>query len=176
MFNFANYNYSYERTNTIRSNTSRFDHNHSSKSVSLEIIEKKRAKILIVDDNCYNSEATKNILNKIFKESRSERDIIICSDGVDILYQIIQDQSRGNEIKCIITDENMEYINGSEAIRIIRNLERCNKIKFVNIISATGNDEYQYTSEIIKAGAQLVLSKPIQKATIKRALEELNII
>ena len=142
---------------------------------AMEIKERKE-KILIVDDNVYNNESTKNILRKILKEAGSQIEIIIGSDGADIIHQIIQDQSKGNEIKCIITDENMEYINGSEAIRIIRNLEKRHKIKFVNIISVTGNEESEFANEIIKAGAQMILSKPLPKHLIEKALKELNII
>jgi hypothetical protein len=142
----------------------------------VDIIRRKKQKFLIVDDNYYNSEATKNILTKLFKETGLEIEFVICSDGVDIIHQIIQDQSKGNEIKCVITDENMEYMNGSEAIRIIRNMERRNKIKRVNIISVTGNDDAQLSGEITKAGAQMVLSKPLSKSLITMALKHLNVI
>jgi len=57
----------------------------------------------------------------------------------------------------------MEYINGSEAIKIIRNLEKKNKIKSVNIISVTGNEESELSTEIINAGANLVLAKPLKR-------------
>ena len=70
----------------------------------------------------------------------------------------------------------MEYLNGSEAIKIIRDLERRLKIKFVNIISVTGNEDSQNTNEIKKAGAQLVLSKPVSKTVIASALKELGIL
>ena len=136
----------------------------------------KKEKILIVDDNYYNNEATKNILRKILKEAGSEIEIITGSDGADIIHQIILDQSKGNEIRCIITDENMEYINGSEAIRIIRNLERKNKIKFVNIISVTGNEGSEFSNEIVEAGADLVLGKPLKRLLIQKTLKQFNII
>ena len=37
----------------------------------------------------------------------------------EIIQKVIEDQRNGNKIKCIITDENMEYLNGSDAIKII---------------------------------------------------------
>ena len=70
----------------------------------------------------------------------------------------------------------MEYINGSEAIRIIRSLERRNKIKSVNIISVTGNEDAVVSKEILKLGAQIVLCKPLQKKLISKALKDLKII
>ena len=150
--------------------------NQEQVDISGKINEIKKQKILVVDDNYFNCDATKNILKKILKEAGSDIEIITGSDGADIIHLIIQDQLKGNEIKCIITDENMEYINGSGAIRIIRNLERRNKIKFVNIISVTGNEDAELSSEIIKLGAQIVLSKPLPKKLISKALKDLSII
>ena len=136
----------------------------------------KKEKILIVDDNHYISEATQNILKKVLTEACRNMEIILASDGVDILHHVIQDQSKGNEIKCILTDENMEYMNGSEAIRIIRGLEKRNKTKFVKIISVTGNEESQYIDKIKSAGAQLVMGKPLSKLLLAKFLKDLNII
>jgi len=147
-----------------------------SRYTKIEMNLERKDKILIVDDNHYNCESTKNILKKVLKEACSELEIIVGSDGADIIYYVIEDQSKGNEIKCIITDENMEYINGSDAIKIIRNMERLNKIKFVNIISLTGNEDLDSNYELIKAGAQAVFCKPLPRLLIAKALKDFNII
>jgi PleD family two-component response regulator len=136
----------------------------------------KKEKILLIDDNHFINEATKNVLSKVLKEASSKIEIIVGSDGADMIHQVIRDQSKGNEIKCILTDENMEYINGSEAIMIIRKLEKCHKIKFINIISVTGMEDSRSSDEIKKAGAQLVLNKPLSKNVIKGILKDLNLI
>ncbi len=61
--------------------------------------------------------------------------IIEGKDGVDLISHIIRDQLNQNRIACIITDENMEFLNGSDAIKIIRNLEKSNRIKPTKIAS-----------------------------------------
>ena len=147
-----------------------------SRNSTFEINMEKKEKILIVDDNHYNCVSTKNILKKILKEASSEIEIIIGSDGADIIHHIIQDQSKGNEIKCIITDENMEYLNGSDAIKIIQNLESLNKIKNVKIISLTGNEDLEFKNKLFNAGAQAVFTKPLTKLLLANALKDLNII
>ncbi len=40
----------------------------------------------------------------------TDYEIVECYDGADMLFKIIEDQSNGNMIKLIITDENMEYM------------------------------------------------------------------
>ena len=145
-----------------------------SNDVSLK--SKKKGKILVVDDNHLVNEVTVRLLTKVLKENESDMEIILASDGSDIIHHIIQDQSKGNEIKCILTDENMEYLNGSEAIRIVRNLEKRRKVKFVNIFSVTSNEEPYYIDEIKRAGAQIVLNKPLTKFLIASVLKEFEII
>ena len=56
------------------------------------------------------------------KEKQLDYEIIQCTDGMDIL-KFILDENIFDHIKIIITDENMEYLNGSEAIKIIRMIE-----------------------------------------------------
>jgi len=50
------------------------------------------------------------------------------SDGIDTLKFIMDDQKNNNMIKCIITDELMEFVDGSLSISILRQLEKENKI------------------------------------------------
>ncbi len=133
-------------------------------------------KFLIVDDDKYICNSIKILVNKIFKEANHMIDIITASDGVNIIHDVIEDQINGNKIKCIITDENMEYMNGSDAINIIRNLEKKNKIKNVKIITVTSQEDIQFVNNIKNIGADLVMSKPLSKLSLSKALKDLNII
>ena len=145
-------------------------------SLDVSLKSKKKGKILVVDDSHLVNEVTVRLLRKVLTEAGSDMEIIVASDGSEMVHNIIQDQYKGNEIKCIFTDENMEYLNGSEAIRIIRNLENRRKVKFVNIISVTSNEEPYFIDEIKKAGAQTVLGKPLTKFVLARVLKEFKII
>jgi len=79
------------------------------------IVNIKKNKILIIDDHKIIRESLVVLIKKILKNLNKENifEIIEGFDGVDILSSLIHDQSKENEIKCVITDENMEYINGS---------------------------------------------------------------
>ncbi len=103
---------------------------------------------------------------KLFKKE-IEYEIIEGKDGFDILNNIINDQYNNNLIKCVITHENMEYINGSEAIEIIRNLEKNQKIKNVVIGTITAfQDEFNIT-KIKSSGANQILPKPCSEKIMK---------
>ncbi len=82
------------------------------------------------------------------------------NDGSDIIKNIVLDQNKNNRIKCIITDENMEYINGSRAIKIIRNLEKDKKIKPVTIVSIFAIEENISKKSINESGADYSFGKP----------------
>ena len=136
---------------------------------------KYSGKILIVDDNQFLRISLKNVLNKIMIETRIYYEIIEGTDGVDILKYIIDDQFLQNQIKCIFTDENMDYINGSEAIRIVRNLVKENKIKNVSIISITSYEDDVSKDNIMKCGVDSIVSKPYTKSQLLTALRKVNI-
>lgn len=133
-------------------------------------------KILIIDDNDFINDSVKQIMEKIIVEYKLDLEVIQGSDGVDMLKLIIEDQKEGNLIKCVFTDEYMEYINGSEAIRIIRGLERDNKIKKNIIFSISSGEDNENCNMILKSGADDVLGKPVSKSVIINCLKKFKVI
>ena len=137
----------------------------------------EKLKILIVDDHKIIRSTLKNLCEKIFRKySKKIYEILEANDGVDILYNLVYDQSQNNLIKCVITDENMEYINGSDAIQIIRKLEKFNKIKFTPIATITAFENNSMKENIIKNGADFILSKPCNEIHLKQFFEKFDII
>ena len=136
----------------------------------------KKLKILIVDDNQFINDSLKKLLEKIISEAKKDFEIIQVIDGIDMIKHIVDDQTYGNSIKCILTDENMEYINGSEAIRILRSLEKKNKIKNTKIISISCQEDNFSVKVMLDAGADRVLGKPISKTLIMNTLKDLKVL
>lgn len=128
-------------------------------------------KILIIDDNKLIVDSIQRNLSKILKEHKSDTEVIRGSDGIDLVKLIIDDQKHGNKIKCVLLDENMEYMNGSEAIKIIRKMESEKKIKKVFVCTMSAVEEGNHVSY----GNQS-LSKPISSADLELLLKDLNII
>ena len=106
------------------------------------------------------------MIENSLEEERKNFEVIQCSDGIDLIKLVVEDQNHGNLIKCVFTDENMEYINGSEAIKILRILEKKNKIKTLKIFSITCHEDVDSVKMITESGADLVLSKPISKTIL----------
>ena len=130
------------------------------------------SKILIIDDHKYIRDNLKNLISLICKEKKIYIDILEGNDGIDMLSHLKKNQSSNNKIKCIITDENMEYLNGSEAIRIIRKLEQLKKFAPVEIVSITAYEDEYNKKNITESGSNFILSKPCKKMDIVNIIEK----
>jgi len=168
----------YSNTNIILKKDLREIAEKSKLDINEEEIESfkiTKYKILIVDDHKFLRESLKNIILKILKKRNILKyfQVIEGIDGVDILYHIINDQAQNNLIKCVITDENMEYINGSQAIKIIKELETQLKIKPIALASITA-----YSDEFMKdqtGGIDCFLPKPCSEKHLLKFFEDFNI-
>ena len=93
-------------------------------------------------------------------------------DGFDIIQLYLQDQIERN-IKLIITDENMDYFNGSEAIKFIKNFEKLKNIDSLYIVSLSGNEDPNMKEYLKKCGATTCLDKPFSKNNFKTIIEDI---
>lgn len=130
----------------------------NSNNINVELISKDY--ILIADDNHLINDVNKKIIETCLKKLNADYEIILCSDGVDIIRNILNEKMK-KSIKCIITDENMEFLNGSEAIKFVRNLESKNYLDKIPIISVTSHEDKTIVNNILSCGANHVLSKPL---------------
>lgn len=149
-------------------NTNNNNNNNNSNMIS----NSKNKKILVVDD-------TETIRRSIKKLLRSDAyfenyDILEASDGIELLNTVIIDQLQGNNIKLIITDENMEFMSGSAAIAILKQLEKESKINKIFIASLTAFSDEDINNNLIKLGADVVITKPLSITNKKILLEKFD--
>ena len=115
--------------------------------------------IVVVDDHSFVRENTVNLLNKVLISLNiNDCSIIEASDGIELLNIVIKDKN--NKIKCIFIDENMDYLNGSETVKIIRKLQNLNKINSYNIVSITALEDNESKIKILKSGVNSIIMKP----------------
>ena len=133
-------------------------------------------KFLVVDDNQPIRFSLINLLKEIFFSYDKSFDIIEAMDGIDILKIIMEDQKNGNLIKCIFTDESMEYLDGSQAIEMIRKMENRNRITRCNIVTVSSFEDEFNKREILAKGADYFIEKPCRKCDLINILSELELI
>lgn len=115
--------------------------------------------ILVVDDNNINLKFMQEVLKTM------NITVFLCSNGIDAL-----EVYKNNAIDLIFMDENMSGMQGHEAILRIRTFEKESKKKTSIIIGLTGNADKQTNKILHDAGANSVLTKPIQLHKIQEAI------
>jgi len=140
------------------------------------IVNQSKDAILVIDDNQFIRYSIKNILNEIFREFKKDFQIFEGCDGIDTLKFIMDDQKNNKLIKCIITDELMEFVDGSLSITILKQLEKKNKIKKTAIISLTSFDDDINKINIHSSGVDAIITKPCSRIQLMKTLQSLNII
>ena len=130
--------------------------------------------ILVVDDHKLVRDNTINLLKNVLSNLKLDNfDILEGSDGIDLLNMVRSD--RENRIKCILIDENMEYLNGSEAVNFIRKWEEYKKIQRYEIISVTAFDDKETQQRILFSGVNSVLFKPCTKTDFIKIFEKFSL-
>lgn len=127
---------------------------------------------LVIDDNLYIRESVRRLLQmslkNLLKKDLVKKDFQIFegADGIDALKLLI-DPVIGSRVRGMFIDENMEYLNGSETIRIVRKFQSLNKIQKFNIATVTAFEDSVTRSVILQAGVDEILPKPLSKNNVE---------
>lgn len=111
-----------------------------------------------------------NLFKRYFNENNLNWGILVGKDGIDCLKHVIDDNDNDRKIKLIITDENMNYMQGSSATSILRKLEQIQKIKPLFIVSLTAFMDKENHDYILSNGANIVCVKPLSYKKLQEIL------
>ena len=148
-------------TNTIITLINPGDEKKKEKVFSDGLDKLKGKKILVVDDNTINLKFMKEVLKKMNMQT------VLAQSGDESIEKF-----KTEEIDLIFMDENMPGMSGGEAISIIRKREEKKKLKKITIIGLTGDADDKTRESLLNAGADDVLTKPVQLKEIIRVISE----
>jgi signal transduction histidine kinase/CheY-like chemotaxis protein len=151
------------------------------RETTVEILPQKFNKkniIIIADDHSDLRKSFKQVVKMIYKDILDKIEIIECRDGTEILCQIfnIYVQNNSNLINCIITDEHMNFMNGSVAANFINGLVSDRKIKDIPIIFCTAYADMANYNKISSFKPLKILNKPLKKDQLLETFKEANIL
>lgn len=129
-----------------------------------------------MDDNEIINESNKKIITDILNEYKLNLNIVVANDGYDIIKIALTHEYDYETITCIVTDENMDYMSGSKAIRFIRNFEKVKNLNSRKIISLTCHEDTNILNNIYNSGADEILSKPLSKNNMKKIFGKIGLI
>ncbi|KLN64823.1 ATP-binding protein [Vibrio sp. VPAP30] len=116
-------------------------------------------RILLIEDNRVNAVVAKRFLREYAS------DIIWAKDGLQALEILKRDQ-----FDLIVTDNHMPKLSGVETIKRIRNV-----LKLDTVVFAYTADVFKEAHDsLIGAGANFVLTKPLQKPSLDLALKQFS--
>lgn len=132
--------------------------------------------IIVVDDNSIINDSMKKLIEIVLNGKKILYEILMLTDGLDVLKFLLSDNDKKSSVRFIFTDENMDYLSGSEAISIIRIWEKAEKLKNINIISITCHEDPKTVNHILSKGADKVLAKPITKSLVLSTFKTFGLI
>ncbi|MDE3144575.1 MAG: response regulator, partial [Bacteroidota bacterium] len=120
----------------------------------------KEYKVLVVDDNMFNILLIKTIITQILPNAQ----ISEASNGNEAveLYRSVQPD-------IIFMDIQMPEMNGYDAAKVIRSIEKLNRIPIIALTAGTLKDEKE---RCLEAGMNDYVSKPFVSSTIVSAIDK----
>jgi len=134
-------------------------HETKAKDKIKKITSKFDNHILLVEDNKTNQQ----FMSILLKKYGLTFDIAV--DGLAAIESF-----KTNEYDMILMDENMPNMNGSEATKNIRSLQREQNLKYTPIVALTANAIKGDEQRFIDAGMDDYLSKPVNKERLTEVL------
>jgi len=119
--------------------------------------------LLLVEDNVANQLFMKVMLQKMGLT------FDLANNGKEAIEKF-----KNNKYDFILMDENMPEMNGIEATKIIRNIEREQNLNHTIIIALTANAMDGDKEKFILAGMDYYLSKPLDISKFKLILEDIK--
>ncbi len=135
------------------------DKKSKSKKLAVELEKTEGKRVLVVDDNAINLKFMREVLKLIHLET------VLAQSGEEGLEKFTNEK-----FDMIFMDENMPGMQGTEAITDIRKMEKKMKLSKAVIIGLTGDADKKTKEELLAAGANDVLTKPIQLKEITNAI------
>ena len=134
----------------------------------------KCSKILIVDDNPFNTMAFETILDSLGVKCE------VVYEGKTALERI---QGRQKDVcqcgkqqckqyKMIFMDQEMPGMTGSETVREIKNLQRLKLVDSMRIIGCTAHGSKEEVDKFLASGIDQCIHKPISAVLVKKLLDE----
>jgi signal transduction histidine kinase len=115
--------------------------------------------IIVVDDEEITRKSTVRFINKYFTELTNLK-ILEASDGFECLCLYYKTKQKGIELSCIISDETMNYLNGSECSKILQEIYKIKNVtKRIPFFLLTAYENF----DIDQSGINEVFSKPLSK-------------
>ena len=144
---------------------------NTKKMVDLIMDESEKIRILVVEDDNTIRKSISKTIRDYGKDNGYKVDVEECEDGFECLYKIYIGFSKNHKYKCIITDDQMRFLNGTFMAYLIHLLIEDRILYPVHIYLASSNT---FPKDLFR-GIKLfndVFGKPLTKLQISQVFRE----
>ena len=120
-----------------------------------EIPKENFINIIVADDEIFTRQSTVRILNIVSNELGIKINIIEAEDGVETIYIVFKAATQGVKISMIISDDNMNFVNGSRCSVIMEEIIEKKRIAEIPFYLLTAYEDKEASSSI-----KMVLVEP----------------
>ena len=128
---------------------------------------------MVTDDESLTRHSTIRIIKSCAKELGYKINIIEAEDGIDAIYCVYKSWTLGIHISMILSDENMIFLNGTKCSQVLYDLCQKHKKPYIPFYLVTAY-EGDYIKRDYGTSIKVVISKPLEKSTAKKLIEENN--
>ena len=138
--------------------------------------EKEILNVIISDDEDLTRSASMRVIKKYFDtniiNTKYVLNLIETRDGLQIFEKYYDFISKGKEIFCIISDESMNYLNGSETSVILKNIVEKNNLKKIPfyLVSAYPKENFM---KLLNDSLDNFFNKPIKIQEVNEIFKSL---
>jgi len=119
----------------------------------------RKLQILLAEDNMMNQKVAKNMLKKMGHE------VAIANNGEEAVERF-----KEQDIDLILMDGQMPVMDGLEAARTIRDLEKESKMGHIPIIAVTANAMKGDREKFLASGMDDYISKPLKRKVLEEVI------
>ena len=162
----------------IKKNNSFVCNNNSTNYIDINKKDDKREYIIIVDDCANITISVRNLLSKIIKNCKIKYEFVLLNDGsetISFVSNLTKTKAKRN-IKLLITDHNMIYMNGSESIKIVnRIVQNFNLKPFSSVIISAISDSISSKESLERFNTEYTIVKPLDKYKVEYLINKFKL-
>lgn len=149
---------------------------NSSKSNFLEnesFLEKWKSNdlnVILVDDEHFTRKSTLRLINNFCKSKNLNINIVEVEDGISCLYNWYEHLKKGLEFSFILSDECMNYMNGSFCAKILGEIQKTKNIKPTPFYIVTAFENLNSTNFMDQHLINGVFTKPLNFNNLEKII------
>jgi CheY-like chemotaxis protein len=128
--------------------------------------------VIVADDEILNRQATVRTIYSISKQLDIKINIIEAEDGVETIYLVYKAATQGVKISMIFSDENMNFMTGSQSSEIVNEIAIKKCIGDIPFYLITAYDN-AYVDRLNLLSITKILDKPISKNKIYEIIKSI---